>query len=804
MRAVWSDIRYGVRMLLRNPGSTAAAVVTLALGIGANTAIFSIVDAVLLRPLPFKDPAQLVLLTESDPGKVDKTGASYPSYIEWQNQNTVFEETAAYVGTGATDDLVLGLPDSSERVQYSAVTTSFFSILGVRPTLGRAFVAAEEQPDNAKVFLASDVLWRRSFGADSHAIGKTVLLDGENYTLVGVMPSWFQFPAGCDVWLPFGVLGGGQQERISHPLRVLGRLRPGVNVQQASAEIDGIQQQIGKAYPATDAQWRVRGTPLLEEFSGNARASLLVLLGAVGFILLIACANVGNLLLAHAASREREFAIRAALGADARRLLRQALTESLLLVSFSGSLALLLAKAALPVAVALSAGRIQRIEQVTLDGRVLAFAAILALATVVLVSLAPVVHIGGVDIQESLREGQRGATRGPRSQRVRNALVVSEVALTLLLLCGAALMLKSFLDLNKVPPGFRPEHLLTMKIALPSAQYTNAKQTSLLLDEVLERLKVLPGVESAAATTTLPLSGEWNWGSFNIVGQPTLGRENALFAEWRGISAGYFPTMGIPLLRGRQFKDGDAQENSQVAIINQAMARRFWPGMDPIGQHLLNFDRPPKAREIIGIVGDIKSFGLDAESKSEYYTPYSAFWYMNLVLRSKQDPAVLAPAVQREIAAVDRSVAVYRIATMDALLSRSLAPQRLNLFLLAAFALLALALAVVGIYGVLAFGVSGRLQEIGVRMALGAQPGEILRLIVGQGMKIVSLGLILGAAASFVLTRLMASLLYKVSPTDPLTFGATSTLLALAALAACYFPARRAMRVEPVTALHQE
>jgi putative ABC transport system permease protein len=804
MRAVWSDIRYGVRMLARNPGSTVAAVVTLALGIGANTAIFSIVDAVLLRPLPFKDPARLVLLTESIPGKLDKTGVSYPNYVEWQRQNTVFEETAAYVGSGATDDLVLGLPDSAERVQYSAATTSFFSILAVQPTLGRAFVAAEEQPDSAKVFIASDALWRRSFGADPHAVGKNVLLDGENYTLIGVMPSWFQFPAGCDVWLPFGALGGGLQDRISHPLRVLGRLRPGVNIQKASAEMDGIQQQIGKAYPATDAQWRVRATPLLEEFAGNARASLLVLLGAVGFILLIACANVGNLLLAHAASREREFAIRAALGADARRLLRQALTESLLLVSFSGSLALLLAKAALPVAIALSAGRIQRIEQVSLDGRVLAFAAILALATAVLVSLAPVVHIGGVDIQESLREGQRGATRGPRSQRVRNALVVSEVALTLLLLCGAALMLRSFLDLNKVPPGFRPEHLLTMKIALPSAQYTSAGQTSVLLDEVLERLQALPGVESAAATTTLPLNGEWNWGSFNIAGQPALGRENALFAEWRGISAGYFRTMGVPMLRGRQFKNAGAQGNSQVAIINEAMARRFWPGKDPIGQHLLTFDRPPKAREIIGIVGDIKSFGLDAESRSEYYTPYSAFWYMNLVLRSKQDPTVLAPAVGREIAAVDRSVAVYHVATMDQLLARSVAPQRLNLFLLVAFALLALALAVVGIYSVLAFGVSRRLQEIGVRMALGAQPGEILRLIVGQGMKIVSLGLVLGAAASFVLTRLMTGLLYKVSPTDPFTFGATAILLALVALAACYFPARQAMRVEPVTALRQE
>jgi putative ABC transport system permease protein len=804
MRAVWSDIRYGARMLARNPGSTAAAVVTLALGIGANTAIFSIVDAVLLRPLPFKDPAQLVLLTESNPGKVDKTGVSYPSYTEWQNQNTVFEETAAYVSTGATDDLVLGLPDFAERVQYSAATTSFFSILAVRPALGRAFVAAEEQPGNAKVFLASDALWRRSFAADPHAIGKTFLLDGENFQLIGVMPSWFQFPQGCDVWLPVGALGRELQDRISHPLRVLGRLRPGVNIQQAAAQIDGIQQQIGKANPATDAQWRVRPTPLLEEFAGNARASLLVLLGAVGFILLIACANVGNLLLAHATSREREFAIRAALGADARRLLRQALTESLLLVSFSGSLALLVAKVTLPAAVALSAGRIPRIEQVALDGRVLAFAAILALATAVLVSLAPVVHIGGVDIQESLREGQRGATRGPRSQRVRNALVVSEIALTLLLLCGAALMLKSFLDLNRVSPGFRPEHLLTMKIALPSAQYTSGKQTSVLLDEVLERLKALPGVESVAATTTLPLSGEWNWGSFNIAGQPTLGRENALSAEWRGISADYFRTMGIPLLRGRQFKNADSQENLQVAIINQAMARRFWPGKDPIGQHLLSFDRPPKAREIIGIVGDVKSFGLDAESKTEYYTPYSAFWYMNLVLRSKQDPAVLAPAVQREIAAVDRSVAVYRIATIDQLLARSLAPQRLNLFLLAALALLALVLAVIGIYGVLAFGVSRRLQEIGVRMALGAQPGEILRLIVGQGMKIVSLGLVLGAAASFVLTRLMASLLYKVNPTDPLTFVATAIFLALVALAACYFPARTAMRVEPVTALRQE
>jgi putative ABC transport system permease protein len=796
IRDLRQDIGYGARTLRKNPGFTKVAVLTLALGIGANTAIFSVVEAVLLRPLPFKDPSQLVVLTEYNPGKVEMTGVPYPDYVEWRNQNRVFEETAAYFHINASNDMVLGGTGSVERVQFSIVTNSFFSILGVQPARGRGFLAAEEQPGGGKVFLASDALWRRSFGADPAAVGRTFLLDGESYTLAGVMPAGFQFPLGRDVWVPIGVLGErGIHDRVSHPYRVLGRLRQGVVPQNVQAEMDRIAKQLARTYPVTNANWRVRIRPLLDEFVGNARTSLWVLLVAVTFILLIACTNTANLMLARAAAREREFAIRISLGAARGRLLRQSLTESLLIVALSVVVALPLASCGLAALVSMTSIQIPRMEPFRLSGPILGFATLLAGVTTVLVGLAPALQVSALSFQESLRT---------RSQRLRNAFVVSEVALALLLLCGAGLMLKSFVRMSNVDPGFNTDHLITMKIALPDAQYTKADQTVAFLDRLLQRLGSLPGVKSAAATSTLPMSGESNWGSFNIAGRSVMDASRAPAAEGRWVSANYFRTMGIPLLRGREFREGDPLEAQHSVIVNEVMAKRFWPGGDAIGQHLLSVTGPLRDREVIGVVGDVRSFGLDAESKPEFYQPYRAWWYMNVVLRTAQNPAAIVPAVRGEVAALDKGVPVYQIASMDQLLVRSVTPHRFNLFLLVLFAALALVLAAVGIHGLLAFGVGRRRHEIGIRMALGARPGNIVRLIVWQGMRLVLIGLVLGVAASLALTRLMAGLLYGVSSADPVTFCSVAALLLLVAMAACYVPARRAMRVNPMVSLRAE
>ncbi len=797
------DLRYGARTLKSNPGFTAVAVLTLALGIGANTAIFSIVEAVLLRPLPFKDANRLVDLTEYKPGGVDSGGVPYPDYLVWKQQNTVFEEAAAYFLINASNDIVLGGPFSTERERYSTVTNSFFTILGAQPALGRGFSVSDEIAGGEKVFLASDGVWRRVFGGDPHAIDKTYLLDGENYTLIGVMPARFDFPNGCGIWVPTSTLGEfGLHDRISHPYHVLGRLRPGIDLSQAEAQIETIQDSLAKAYPKTDTDWHVRARPLLIEIIGSVKTSLLVLLGAVGFILLIACVNVVNLMLARATAREKEFAIRSALGASRVRLAQQALTESLLIAILSGALALWFANFGLRAIAAMSAGRIPRFENFHLNVTVLAFAAGVALLTTVLVGMAPALQLSGARFRESLAEGPRSGPTGIRAQNPRNVLVIAEVALTISLLCGAGLMLRSFVELNRVNPGFHTEHLLTMKVALPSGEYSKLNQTSAYLDRLLERLRTLPGVESAAAATTLPLSGESDWGSFLIAGRLTADWANASAAGWRGVSVDYFRTLGIPLLRGREFTLADAK-NQNTVIINEATAKKFWPGADPIGQKILNRDQS-NPLEIIGVVGDVKGAGLDIEAKPEMYTVPRGLWYAFLVLRTNQEPSRMATTVRETVAALDRAVPVYQIATMDQLLSRSVAPERFNVFLLGLFAGLALILAMVGIYGVLAFGVSRRRHEIGIRMALGALPRQILELIVWQGMRLVLIGAALGMLASVALTRFMLTLLYGVSATDPVTFACAAILLGGAALAACYAPARRAMRVDPMVALRYE
>lgn len=797
------DIHFALRMLRKSPGFTAVAVLTLALGIGANAAIFSIVDEVLLRPLPFKDAGRLVDLTEYNPGKVENAGVPFPDYLVLRQRNTVFDETAAYFLVTASNDVVLGGPSSTERERYSTVTNSFFTILGVQPALGHGFSAADEIPGGAKVFLVSDALWHTLFGGNPQAIGKEYLLDGENFTLVGVMPPGFDFPNGCGIWVPTSTLGeSGIRDRISHPYHVLGHLRRGVSLAQAQVQIEGIQERLARIYSKTDANWHIGARPLLNEVVGNVRTSLFVLLAAVGFILLVACSNVVNLMLARASAREREFAIRATLGAGRMRLLRQNLTESLVIVGTSAAVALAFAKWGFALIVSLTQIHLPRMEAFQLSGPVLAFLAAIGALTTVLVGLAPALQASRQEPQGALRDGQRGGGSSLRSRRLRGGLVISEVALALLLLCGAGLTLRSFRQLNRVNPGFQPEHLLTMKIALPSGEYPKLEQTSAYLDRLLERLRMLPGVQAAAAASTLPLSGESDWGTFQIAGNATPDWTSFSTADWRGVSADYFRTLEIPVLRGREFTAADVK-NPNTLIINAAAAKKFWPGTDPLGQRIVTRDRRDSL-EVIGVVGDVKGAGLDAQAKPEIYTLLRGFWYAFLVLRTDQEPASVISAARAQVAAIDKGVPVYQVATMDELLSRSVAPQRFDVFLLGLFAALALVLAAIGIYGVLSFGVSQRTHEIGIRLALGAHPREILRLIVRQGLQLVVVGLILGIVASLALTRFMSSLLFEVRATDPLTFVAVAVLLALVALLACYVPARRAMRTDPMVALRYE
>lgn len=803
LESIWTDIRYALRVLRKSPAFTAVAVLTLALGIGANTAIFSVVEAVVLRPLPFRNAERLVDVTEYRPGSIAAAGVSYPDYLDWRQQNTVFEDTAAYFLINASNDVVLGGPFSTERERYSTVTNSFFTILGVEPALGRGFSARNEVPGGPKVFLISDSVWRGVFGGDPHSVGKTYLLDGENYTLAGVMPRGFDFPKGCGIWVPTSTLGAfGLTDRISHAYHVLGRLRRGTTLAQAESQISAIQERLAKTYPSTDADWHVQAKPLLDEVIGKVRTSLFVLLGAVGFMLLIACTNVVNLMLARASAREKEFALRAALGGSPARLLRQNFTEALVIVGISLVFAVAVAKWGLGLAFWLTSIELPRMEAFRLNLPVLAFVSAIAALTTVLVGLAPALQASQQNPQAALRDVQASGGSGWRSHRLRSALIVSEVALALLLLCGAGLMLRSFVSLSRVNPGFQTEHLLTVKIALPSGAYPKLAQTSVFLDRLLNRLQTIPGAKSVAASTTLPLSGESDWGTFLIAGRSVPDWTKASAANWRGVTRNYFRTLEIPLIRGREFTEADAI-NQNTIIINEAMARKFWPDTDPIGQQILNRDQR-EPLQIIGIVGDVKGTGLDLEAKPEMYTVPRGLWYAFLILRTSQDPSTMLPAVRQNVAAIDRGVPIYQVATMDQLLSRSVAPQRFDLFLLVLFAVLALVLASVGVYGVTAFSVGRRTHEIGIRLALGAAPGDILRLVIRQGMRPVLGGIALGIVGALVLTRLMGSLLFGVSATDPTTFGCVAILLAIVALAACWIPARRAMRVDPVIALRHE
>jgi len=801
----WRDLRYGLRMLAKSPGFTAAAVLTLALGIGANTAMFSAIYSVLLRPLPFKDSDRLVLVSEYRPGNVAKTGSPLSRYRTRAAENVVFEETGGYWNVSGGNGLVFGGGGPAERLQFSVVTNSFFSILGARPASGRIFSQEEEATGGSKVFVASDALWHRLLGGDPHAVGKSFRLDGQPYLLIGILPPDFRFPGTCDVWLPVGSLGVWPlNDRVSHQFWMLGRLRPGVTLAQAQADMDLIQQRLWQAYPITDANWHVNVRPLLEEFVGDVRTSMWVLFGAVGFVLLIACTNVINLLLARAITREKEFAVRAALGATRTRLLRQTLTETLLIVSAGAAIALVLSKLAVGGIIMLSAGSIPRFEQPRLSAAGFSFSAALTLLTTLLVGVAPGLHASRPASFEAFQEGQRSGFVSRRSAQLRNGFVIAEIALTLFLLSGAGLMLRSYQQIRKVNPGFHSEHLLSVKIALPDALYPRAEQRASFLRQLLQKLNSTPEIQVAAATDRLPLSGERNWGGVNIVGRPALDSAHAPSVEWRGVSANYFRALGIPLVRGREFTDDDVAEGRRVAVINQEMANQLWPGADPVGQRIVSVYRPGEWSEIVGVVGDVKDFALDAQSPPEMYSPYRWWSTMSLALRGTGDSENLVPVVRSQVAELDKEVSVYDVARMDELVNHSIARRRFELFLLALFASAAVVLAAVGVYGLLAFTVNRRTHEIGLRIALGAHPRNVLALVMSQGMKLVIVGIGIGIAASLLFMSLMRGLLYRVSPVDPLTLGAVTVLLVSVGVLACIIPARRAARVDPMVALRCE
>ncbi len=801
----FADLRFGYRQLRRNPVLAAVCVLTLALGIGANVAIFSAIDAVLLRPLPFKDADRLVMICEFKAGNVGKTGSPFVRYRERAAHSDVFEESGGYWDVSGGDEAVFGDENRAERVRFSIVTDRFFPLLGVQPALGRGFSDAENAPGGPKSFLASYAFWIKQLGGERAAVGRNFRIDGVAHTLIGVLPAEFRFPEKCDIWLPMSVFGAGiVRDRVSHQFWMIGRLRPGIGVERTQAEMGLIQSRLAKTYPDSDANWGVVVRPLLEELVGNVRRLLWALLAAVGFVLLIACTNVVNLLLARAVSRQREFAIRAAIGAGRLRLLRQALAESLLLATAGAALALLVGELCLDAFARLGAGSIPRFENPQLNAAALGFCCALALLTTLAVGIAPGLGASAAGWGDSLAPGERSGLVSPRSAALRNVLVISEVALTMLLVSGAGLMLRSLAQLRSVDPGFHPEHLVTMKIALPDALYPNMDQRTTFLRQALERLNSTPGISIAAATDRLPLSGERNWGSINVVGRPVLDSAHAPSIESRGVSAGYFRALGIPLLRGRFFTDADVAQQRRVMVLNQAAADQFWPGADPIGQQISGAYHDSEPREIIGVVGNVRELGLDTPSPPEMYYPYQWWNTMNLVIRAETDPAALAGTVRREIAELDRQVPVYDVTSMEDVVSHSVARLHFESLLFGAFAAVALALAAVGIYGLMAFTVNRRTPEIGLRIALGAQPSRVMALIVSQGMKLVLAGAAAGIVMSLALDRLLRDLLFELSPADPLTLVADILLVAAMGALASAVPAWRAMRVDPMVALRAE
>jgi putative ABC transport system permease protein len=805
MQSLWQDLRYGARMLLKKPGFTLIAVITLALGIGANTAIFSVVNAVLLRPLPFKEPERLMMIRETKLPQFSEFAVATGNFMEWVKQNTAFERLVGIRPVTVN----LADPGNPELLKGLSVTSGFCAMLGVQPQLGRDFLPEEAQPGRNNVVLLSHQLWQRRFGGDPKIVNQTIPLDGQSYTVIGVMPAGFQFlNRESEVWTLIALTAQDAQNHGGHSLgRVIGQLKPGVSPDQARAELSAIEGRLAAQFPIVQG-WNVRFWSLLEFTVRSIKPALLVLLVAVAFVLLIACVNVANLLLSRATTRQKEIAVRTALGADRARIVRQLLTESVLLSLVGGASGLLLAKWGTDFLLRLAPADLPRLSDVALDGRALAFTAAITLLTGVIFGLVPALQASRPNLNEVMKDAGRASTEGGQRQWVRGALVVLEVASALVLLVGAGLLIRSFWQLQKVDPGFRTDNAMTMKISLPKRKYPDDPQVVAFYQQLLEKVKALPGVQAAGATSLIPISDNDFVIAFEAEDQPPLPTGAMQSANYFSVSADYFKTMGIPLLRGRYINERDTADASHVAVINEKLAKKIFPNQDPVGKRITFDDRAKKPDwyEIVGVVGDVKNYGLDQATTMQIYEPFTQqpFSSMSLVARAAGDPTAMTTAIRNEVLSLDKEQPVANVVTFNQLLSVSIAQRQFSMLLLGVFAAAALLLAAVGIYGVLSYAATQRRNEIGIRMALGAGQREILRLVVGQGMRLTMIGISTGLAAAFALTRLMSTLLFGVSATDPLTFTLISLLLASVALPACYLPARRATKVDPMVALRCE
>jgi putative ABC transport system permease protein len=799
MQTLIQDLRYGARMWRKQPGFTLIVVLTLGLGIGATTAMFSVINTVLLKRLPYPNAEKLVVIWDKL-RRVDQVELSPKELVDFRERSRTF----AQIGAGEIVNLNLTGGGEPLRVEGYAATENLFSTLGTSPLLGRTFTA-EEDRTNARVAVLSYTLWQNQFAGQAEVIGQNVLLDGKGYTVIGVMPQEFQFPPPIsnrtpgDLFVPRSI--ETETNRDSHNLVAVGLLNPGATYEQARAEFEGIAKQRQQDDPRS--QVGVNLVPLQAAVGRQVKSSLLILAGAVGFVLLIACANVANLLLASAATRRKEIAVRLALGANRGRIVRQSLTESLMLAVLGGGAGLLIAVWAGEVVRLLGASQLPRADQITIDGRVLAFSLLVSLLTGLIFGLAPALQASRADLNATLKEGGRGIQGG--QQRLRSALVVTEVALSLVLLVGAGLMIKSFWRLLNVEPGFDPNNLLNVELSLPNSKYATDAQRSAFYQSVLDQVAALPGVQAAALVNHPPYSGRRGVTIFNIEGRPEpKGIDDTPLADFRVVSPDYFRTLNIPVLQGRAFTASDAQGAPLVALINQAFANKFWANENPLGRRLSLGGE--QWATIVGIAGDIRQSGLDEEAAPHVYTSFLQLPRMRtgLLIRTTVEPLSLAGAVRQQIQAVDREQPIYNVTTMEAQIAKSVSARKLNLWLLGSFAALALLLAAVGIYGVISYSVTQRTHEIGIRMALGAQARDVWRLVVRQGLALALIGVALGLAGAVALTRVLASLLFEVKATDPTTFALVPLALLAVALLACSVPARRAARVDPLLALRNE
>jgi len=820
MDTLLQDLRYGARSLGRSPAFTAVAVLALALGIGANSAVFSMVDGVLLRPLPYGNADRAVMLWSTWPG-YDRTWLSEPEVVDYRSQRQVFDIVAPFSLGSAT----LTGDGEPERVRAASLSAEVLPALGVTPTLGRNFTAAEDLPDSlaGRVALLSHALWRRRYAGDPSVVGRAIQVGLRSFTVVGVLPDEFRLPNDfvgepVQLYSPIGLDPNPDPDsRGNHGLYAVARLAPGVTPERARAAMSAFVSDMKRRHDAYGPEFDLRVVSARDQVSGDVRPALLVMLGAVALVLLVACANVANLLLARAEARHRELAIRSALGAGRTRIVRQLLAESLLLATAGAALGLALAAAGLRALIAFSPPNVPRLDAIGMDGRVVAFTAAIAVLTSLVFGLVPALQASGTTTQEMLNEGGRGASAGVRRQRVRRTLVVTEVALAMVLVVGAGLLIKSFARLMGIDAGVRPERVLTMELSLPGAKYAQPRSRA-FFEQLRQRVAALPGVTSAGFVRELPFANEIGDWSFRIVGRGADRPDEAFgAADWQVATPGYFEAMGVALRGGRYLEDADATRAAPVVVISEKMASTFWPNQDPVGQQIRLGGTGPGPdtlpRTVVGVVADVRHKGLDAETKTQMYLPHTQFPStdsnfainrMSLVVRARTDPLMLAPAVRREIRALDPEIPVSRVRSMEQVLSASASVRELNVMLLSVFAAVALTLAALGIYGVMAYTVTQRTKEIGVRMALGASAVEVQRLVLRQGLLLAGIGVLLGALGAVALGRVLTSLLFGVSATDPAIYAAVTAVLAAVALLATYVPARRATRVSPMVALRYE